>query len=543
MPDATLSEQNRLLLQEVKRRTNQMAAINIITSVVGQSLDLDRTLATALEIAVEVVDAEASGISLIDREAGELVLRAQRGWVQDFVVSNPMRIPLGTGFSGQVLEQDRVVVDNDLTGQEDFAVPSFRDEHFRSIAMAPMHARGRIIGILSVMSNEPHRFDQEVVDVLRVVADTVGVALENARLYAEMSEQTQRLSAVLHSTLDGIIATDADSRISMVNNAAEDLLGVPAPALIDMPLREAPIDSHIRTQLLKALAAPDEGQAFQVTLDDGRVIAVSVSPVSYDNQLAPVTIQDAWVIVLQDVTHLRQAEIARARFMQAAAHDMRNPLSVTYSSIVTLQNLIPERTGAVDEVIGLALDGVQRVHTLIDDLLHLEQVKSGHNFNVQPFNLLDVLHEVEQQAFMLLAGKGQLLTLDIAEELPTLQADVRWFKRAVHNYLGNAATHTPPGGEVTLKVYADDDAEWVHVEVIDTGPGIPVADQARIWDRFYRVTGNRAAGSGLGLAIVKSVVEAHGGAVYLHSRVGEGCRFGFKLPVNPPEGSRRALTL
>ncbi|HRF95410.1 MAG TPA: hypothetical protein PLZ51_09450, partial [Aggregatilineales bacterium] len=90
---------------EIKRRTNQMAAIKVVTSMVGQSLDLEKTLATALEIAVEIVDAEASGISLIDHEAGELVLRAQRGWINDFVVTNPMRIPLGMGMSVKCLKK------------------------------------------------------------------------------------------------------------------------------------------------------------------------------------------------------------------------------------------------------------------------------------------------------------------------------------------------------------------------------------------------------------------------------------------------------
>lgn len=325
---SVLTEENRRLLQEIKRRTSQMAAINVVTSVVGQSLDLEKTLQTALDVALEIVSADASGISLIDEAAGELVLRAQRGWVHDFVASRPMRLAIDEGMSGEVLRRDDVVVYNNLTGEEDYAMPSFREEHFRSIAMAPMHARGRIIGVLSVMSNDTGRFDDDSVSVLRVVADTVGVALENARLYARSVEQRQRMEAILHATTDGIIATDQGGKIVMTNYAAEQMLGVERDELLGVPLRGAPINEHIRNQLLRALASREKGEekAFQATMKDERVIAVLVNPIVNDSQFEHLAIQDGWLIVLQDITHIRRAELARARFMQEAAHDMRNPL-------------------------------------------------------------------------------------------------------------------------------------------------------------------------------------------------------------------------
>ena len=178
-----LLEQNRMLTYEIDRRVNQLAAINEISTVVGQSLDLDVTLQTALESVVDVVKAEAAGISLINEEANELVLRAQLGWVHDFVKTNPMRIPMGRGLSGQVIAKNDVVFYNNLDGTEDYAVESFREEHFSSMALAPMHSRGKIIGILSIMSTIPDSFDEDVINLLRVIADTVGVAIGNASLY------------------------------------------------------------------------------------------------------------------------------------------------------------------------------------------------------------------------------------------------------------------------------------------------------------------------------------------------------------------------
>src|SRR5262249_46805659 len=156
----------------------------------------------------------------------------------------------------------------------DYAVPSFRDEHFRSIAMAPMHARGKIIGILSIMSNKPNSFSDEVVEMLRAVADTVGVALDNARLYEARVEQENRLNAILQSSADGIITTDLNGRIELVNYTAETMLGIDSKKLREMPLREAPIHPTIRDSLLVAVSSRVEGneKAFQVTLDNERIL-------------------------------------------------------------------------------------------------------------------------------------------------------------------------------------------------------------------------------------------------------------------------------
>jgi PAS domain S-box-containing protein len=526
-----LIEQNRLLSQEVKRRIDQMAAINTVASVVGHSLDLDKTLETALQVVLDVVGAEAGGISLIDEKAGELVLRAQHGWLHDFV-TNPMRIPLGKGLSGQVIQNNDVIVRNDLSEGEEYAVPSFRREHFRSMAMAPMHARGKIIGILSIMSDQPNRFDDGIVSVLRVVADTVGVALANARLYESSVEQEHRLAAVIHSTADGILATDRDSHINLVNQTAETMLNIRREQLIGVPLREAPIPARIRDSLLRALSREtDADKAFQVTLEDESVISVLVSPIYVESQVEQDAQTDGWVIVLQEVTHLRQAEIARAQFIQAAAHDMRNPLSVTHSALVMLERSLPSQDPKLGQIIDLALTSVQRLERLIDDLLQLEHIESGYNFTLEEVNLLDALVEIQHEARPLMEEKNITFLKELPDALPGVRADLHWFKRAMHNYLGNAIKYTPEGGEIILRAGTLHDE--VFIEVCDSGPGIPLKAHPHLFERFYRVEGlENVPGTGLGLAIVKSVAEAHNGEVYVRSAPGQGSIFGLKLPLH-----------
>jgi NtrC-family two-component system sensor histidine kinase KinB len=526
--------QNRLLTEEVKRRIDQLAAINMVAATVSQSLDLDQTLKTALRAVLDVVGAEAGGISLIDDEAQEVVLRAQQGWIHDFVTT-PMRIPLGKGMSGEVIEQNEVILDNDLDGTEHLAVPSFHDEKFRSIAMAPMHARGKIIGILSIMSNKPEAFTSDVVNVLKAIADTVGVALDNARLYEATVAQEKRLNAVFQSTADGVIATDQNGRLSLINHAAEIIFDVDAAKLIGTPLREAPIHPRVRDPLFNALSLRGEGHdSFQVTLESGRMLSVHISPIYIDSQVDQDQQNDGWVVVVQDITHLREAELQRAEFIRAAAHDMRNPLGVALSSLNLLESFFTEDPTAA-EIIGLATNGIHRLQDLINDLLNLEQLERGYDVKIDEVDVAAIVREASNEIKPLLIEKSLECKVEVPDHLPA-QVDNRWVKRALFNYLDNATKYTNPGDTIVVRAF--DKEDMIHIEVTDTGPGIPIEAQSRLFERFYRVSDTeKIRGTGLGLAIVKSVAEAHGGSVYMRSRTDQGSTFGMTLRAKRPEYS------
>jgi len=144
---------NQLLSQEIRRRVDQLAAINTVAAAVSQSLDLEATMQTALEAVLNVIQVDSAGISLVNEAAGELVLRAQRGWKYDFV-SQPMRIPLDKGMSGLVVHNDEVLVTGEVSNDPRLAVPEFAYEGIQAMALAPMHARGRVVGLLSVMNHK-----------------------------------------------------------------------------------------------------------------------------------------------------------------------------------------------------------------------------------------------------------------------------------------------------------------------------------------------------------------------------------------------------
>lgn len=525
-----LLTQNQLLAVEVKRQVDYLAAINTIAASVSQSLDLNQTLQTALETVLNITGAEAGGISLIEEASGDVVLRAQQGWAQDFVKENPMRVPRGTGMSGDVIRRDEAIVENDLDPAHPFAVRKFNDEAFRSIVMAPMHARGKIIGILSIMSFVPHRFNEEMITVLRAIADTIGVALDNSRLYENSLENQKQLGAILQSTADGIIATDCTGRVKLINQAAATMLDLQAEKLQSGLLRVAPLPDSIRDSLLFAISSRGESdRTFLVTLENRRALSVIVSEIAVESQVDQHRETEGWVIVLQDVTHLREAEMARTRFIQAAAHDMRNPLGVAQNSLDILERRLADlHDETISEIMSIATSSVERLQGLIEDLFNLEHIQGGYGFTLEDVDIGELIYEVSGAVKPAIEKRGITYRTELEPGIAPLHIDRQWVNRAISNYLDNAIKYSPPGSQISLHVFTS--GALVHIEVRDNGPGVRIEQQPRLFERFYRANEDeKTPGTGLGLAIVKSVAEAHGGGVYVKSSPGSGSIFGMTL--------------
>ncbi|HVO68981.1 MAG TPA: ATP-binding protein [Aggregatilineaceae bacterium] len=527
----SLIYRNQLLSDEIRRRVDQLAAINAVVATVSQSLDLQVTMQTALEAVLNVIKVDSAGISLVDEAAGELVLRAQRGWRYDFV-TQPMRIPLDKGMSGAVVRNDEILVTGDVTGDPRLAVPEFAYEGVQAQALAPMHARGRVVGILSVMNHHPYEFTDDQITVLRVIADQVGVALDNARLYESTKEQSSRLSAILNSSGDAIIATDSRGNINLINSTAENLFDICRRDITGLPLRHAPLHPKLREGLRRAMSNEVDGNTvFEVALEDARFLSAIVSPVYAGQPLENDQQAEGWVMVIQNITHLREAEQARVNFIHAAAHDLRNPLGVTLSALAMLERDLGQQSVAYAEIIDLGIQGLNRMQDLIDSLLNLEHIESGVGLQSRELDPRDLIERCTVDMQPAIQERNQTLHLEIPDALPPIQGDMQWLYRALTNFLSNANKYTPEGGVITVRAYVQDDD--LYLEVQDNGPGIPTEAQTRLFERFYRVPADSQdiKGTGLGLAIVKSVAEQHGGRVFVQSKVGQGSIFGMILPT------------
>jgi PAS domain S-box-containing protein len=530
-PDTlSLADQNRLLSQEIQHKVQQLAAINAVAAVVSQSLDLDTTLNKALDAVLNVFPLEAAGISLVDDAAGELVLRAQRGWKHDFVKER-MTVALGEGLSGRVVTEDRPIVTGRVEDEPLLAVPAFAREQINAQVLAPMHAQGKVIGVLSVMSREVYNFSKSDINVLCAIADQVGIALDNASLYAMARSQESRLRAIISSAGDAILVTDINGCISLVNPAAEQLLNLPSNgALVGEYLFETAIPDCLRKEIQQTMQRGAASPAlFDVALPSGVTLTGVISPLRDPVSAVP---DQGWVIILRDVSHIKAAEESRIEFVQTAAHDLRNPLGVILSGLMMLKDYLPLQDASAAEIFDITLDANHRMQNLLDDLLNLEHIESRSGFHKLKVNPRPLLVEAFKEMQPSIQNNHQTCQLELPNRLPQVELDVDWFQRALMNYLSNATKYTPEGGHIVMRAYVRDGELCIEVE--DNGAGIPQEAQGHLFERFYRTGAqqhSKIKGSGLGLAIVRSVVEAHAGRVYVHSQPGRGSLFGMALPI------------
>lgn len=198
---------NARLFEETQRHAEHMTALNEVITSVSQTLDLEQTLHTALDKALEIVGVEAGAISLIDQQADELVIRVHRGWRHPELADN-LHIKLGEGLSGNAVAADEVVITGEVQDDPRLAVPRFGEQGVQAMALVPMHARGRVLGILGVMNYSPYDFSDESIDFLKALADHIGVAIDNARLYE--AEYTRRRTSEVLGEISSALASTRD---------------------------------------------------------------------------------------------------------------------------------------------------------------------------------------------------------------------------------------------------------------------------------------------------------------------------------------------
>ena len=236
------------------------------------------------------------------------------------------------------------------------------------------------------------------------------------------------------------------------------------------------------------------------------------------------------------------------KFLGIAAHDLRSPIGVVTSYLALF---LGGFLGEVSEPHRKIMEAMNRtcvsMLSLIDDLLDVSAIESGKlELNCEKVDLGAYLRECHASNKMLTEAKSIELKLDLAATLPGVVMDPSRISQVVNNLIANAAKFSHPQTTITLKARAirEGSGEAVEISVADRGQGIPPDEVPKMFTAFGRTSVRPTAGeksTGLGLAIVKRMVEAHGGRIWVESKVGEGSTFAFTLPVHGPVGSTSNL--
>jgi len=221
----------------------------------------------------------------------------------------------------------------------------------------------------------------------------------------------------------------------------------------------------------------------------------------------------------------------RADMILTTSHELRNPINLASGALELLEKYLEAPTALQRESLDLAKLGIERASALIGDLLDLECIERRVGMRLGRCDCAVLLNSIGLEFRLWAQDHGRALQMHVPDRPLRVWGDERLLQQVMSNLVDNALKYTPPGGCVTVDARAE--AGQVILKVSDTGPGIPLDAQSYVFERFYRLSDqpDEVKGAGLGLTIVKSIVEQHGGRVWVTSQPGQGSTFTVSLPA------------
>ncbi len=417
---------------------------------------------------------------------------------------------------------------------EDGSLPGFPEA--RSFIAAPFSREMTASHGLLVVSDQPYAFDDDDRALIGPLVDVIALVMRNAELFEKVQLNERRLEALIQSSRDGIVMLGLDRRVLVVNQRALEYLGLTSLTPADWigrqveevfrPLwREAPHVVRVLMKELRRVREGDESAAEGEYEIGGRTLVWANIPVVDAEGEAM-----GRLVVLRDVTPIRQAERLREDLIHTMVHDLRNPLTAVRGSMQLLMRRSEGWNRSDKQLLDLAYQGSARMLELVNAILDVGRLESGRMpLNPERVALDSLVADVLALQEPLAIQREVRLRHSLPVDLPPVWVDATLIARVLQNLVGNALKFTPAGGEVEVSARLLDEGR-IEVRVRDTGPGIPPDLKARLFGKF--VTGNvEGQGSGLGLAFCKLALEAHGQSIRVESELGKGSTFIFTLPL------------
>ncbi len=410
------------------------------------------------------------------------------------------------------------------------------------------HREQSLLGVILIFRSHSTRFSPDEHQILASFADYAAIAVHNARLYETAVTERRRLDALLESSADGIMVLKSDLSIERINRALVTLTGWSAEEAVGQGHDE--IIVWARQDSKKTLSqAVEEGWPYRETRPlyaegelkrrNGSLVSVGITyaplmprsgkflpgghaPRSYGNIIA----------IVRDITRFREADALKDTFISIVSHELKTPVSIIKGYAETLlRPKARQNPGLMQEMLEAITDESDRLARLVDDLLDASRLQAGG----LPFNdVEDVdLHSIAQRVVNRYALQTQIhhLKTDFPDDFPTLRGDPQRLEQVIDNLVSNALKYSPRGGEIVIA--GDVTPAETTLTISDEGIGIPVDEQARIFERFYRVESpetRAVSGTGLGLYLARAIVRAHGGRCWVQSAPGQGSTFYVVLP-------------
>ncbi|MBW4435521.1 MAG: GAF domain-containing protein [Pleurocapsa minor GSE-CHR-MK-17-07R] len=492
-------------------RMNELAILQRIDLELSEQIHASHVFDMTLDWVLRYTGSNAGTIAVYDEDSDVLKFVAEIGYEAPEATRTMVRNAADGGIAKRVAHSARSELIPDVSNDPDFAPVS---TVMRSHLSVPVMKEDRVIAVISVESRKLNHFNDDHLTFVERLAARAGNAMDNARLFSQTSSEREKLANILLNITDVVVVFNAEDRLVLMNQSAYPVLRLYTDGKYEGQSAEAVLEG---TDLLPVYTEARKLQdtiSQELQMPNGRTYSAHLSFHSHVG----------CIIVLQDITEAKETDQLKNELIATVSHDLKQPLTVMQGYLELLL-MSTQMEGRPLEYVRAAQRSIANMRGLIDDLLSLAKIESGIQLNMRALDLKTILDRCISDLGASAEMKSISIKLDVPDGL-MVQGDHLSLGQIFNNLIGNAVKYTPPEGKVTVNCERRGDV--VVVTVADTGLGISPEDQAKIFNRFYRVRRPETEmidGTGLGLAIVKRLVELHRGHIGVDSRLGEGSRF------------------
>ncbi len=497
-------------------------------------MDLEKLLDLIVKFAADTLDAEGGSIMILDEKTGELLAKAATGKREDVVLGKTLKI--GERIAGYVAEKgDIIKIDGSIKDDPRFKHLEKYDGINSGITV-PLMWKNHLLGVINVnRSADREGFTQDDTNLLTIFAAQAAIAIENSYLFNNLEQEKEKLDTIFGEMGDGALIIDEDLKVILVNQRAMKLLGIYENEYYGIDFMEC-IKGFKSTKSWDEIKKSDKRIIDMELIRDNEIplyLAVSVSKIRDENNKLV-----NYVLVLRNITEEKKEEMVKKNFIRLMSHKLRTPLTsvIGFTANLRVEETEDKLNSAEKKSLKYIEEEALHLSALLDKLLRYTLLESEQLvFNRDKSTIKDILNAVLKSLDLIIwENKIQVTVTKELDELPTILIDKEKIQEVIENLIDNAIKFNSSEKKEIIITGNTTKEGFIQVEIIDNGPGIPSEEHTTIFQKFYQLekyfTG-QVEGVGLGLALVKKLVESHGGEIWVESRIGEGSKFKFTLPI------------
>ncbi len=544
--------------QSRKRARQRVAVQYATTRLLAESSTLSQASKRLLPELALNLEFDVAELWIMDYESGSL--RCSDFWLgnkvppsyADTVRSSTMSI--GEGMQGRVYaNQEPIWIDDLQKGSDPVRADSFRRANLRSAIAVPVLIWPDVAGVLVLLTRRETQIDRELFQTLAAVGAQVGQFITRRKALEKLQETTELQRAILQSANFSIIATDAHGVIKSMNAASEtwlgyrqdELVGKATPVMLhdwkELVMRAEKISAQTESKVDPGLDAlfyyASRGEADEADWTyvraDGSSFPIHLSLSALRSSTGEIA---GFVAIASDITERRAVDRMKNEFISVVSHELRTPLTSIRGSLGLLAaGMLGNVADKAQRMLQIAINNTDRLVRLINDILDIERLESGKI--ALDRRSIDAA-QLAQQAVDTMRGMSDKNGVHL--ELRTIPGEVFGdpdrILQTLTNLISNAIKFSPAGATVALSLEVDNNTH-MKFSVSDRGRGIPDEKINVIFERFQQVDASDSrekGGTGLGLAICRTIVQQHGGHIWVESKLGEGSVFNFTIPLVEP---------